>query len=112
MQRPCIEVSPENFTLENQLFSYGLQCAHTRNTPNETVSLIFCTLQYLLFRIFGFSFSLLCTVEQYSTERYNDEGEGSLNVFNIFDLLHAYGLVMVQMDFEHGLNKSPPPPAV
>lgn len=31
---------------------------------------------------------------------------------NIFDPLHAYRLVMVQMDFEHGLNKSPPPAVV
>lgn len=42
----------------------------------------------------------------------NDEGEGSLSKFNIFDPLHAYRLVMVQMDFEHGLNKSPPPAVV
>lgn len=31
---------------------------------------------------------------------------------NIFDPLHAHGLVMVQMDFERELNKSPPPAAV
>lgn len=42
----------------------------------------------------------------------NDEGESFLKRLNIFDPLNAYGLVMVQMDFEHGLNKSPPPAAV
>lgn len=43
---------------------------------------------------------------------HNEEGEGFLNQFNVFDPLHAYRLVMVQMDFEHGLDKSPPPAGV
>lgn len=30
-------------------------------------------------------------------------------LLNVFDPLHAYRLVMVQMDSEHRLNKFPPP---
>lgn len=43
---------------------------------------------------------------------HDDEGEGSWNKFNILDPLHVYRLVMVQMDFERSLNKSPPPAVV
>lgn len=55
-------------------------------------------------------FRLLCALE--CNTGTNDEGESFLKRFNIFDPLHAHGLVMVQMDFEHELNKSPPPSAV
>lgn len=46
-----------------------------------------------------------------SYKYFNEEGEDVVNQFKVFDPGRAYGIATVQMDFEHGLNK-PPPPAV
>lgn len=60
-----------------------------------------------IFTHFVLSFSLSCMMECNIYAVMKKERQ-----LNVFDPLHAYRLVMVQIDFEHRLNKLPPPALV